>query len=134
MEIWMNVVKYETLEQCISKNIVPFAVCISKKDKRNPEIDNFIDTYYGITMDARGYACCVCNVILADHCRNHNYKSIRMKDKTVKTIKEFKPKKEQQLDGKVVVDIIFTDNEKIDSISLVETAIQDIEKGKNLVN
>lgn len=134
MDIWMNVVKYESLAKCIEKNIVPFAVCISKNDKRTKEIDNFIDTYYGITIDKRGYACCICNVILADKCRHGNYKSIRMQDKTVKPIKEFKPVKNQQLDGKVIVDIIFTSNEKVNSISLVETAISDIERGKILVN
>ena len=130
----MNVVRYESLAKCIDKNIVPFAVCISKSDKRNKEIDNFIDTYYGITIDKRGYACCICNVILADKCRNGNYKSIRLKDKSVKTIKEFKPVKNKQLDGKVIVDIIFSSKDKINSIELVETAISDIERGKILVN
>lgn len=134
MDIWMNVVKYESLEKCISKNIVPFAVCISKEDKRNKEVDKFIDKYYGITIDKRGYACCVCNVILADKCRDGNYKTIRMKDKTVKTIKEFKPVKNKQLNGKVIVDIVFSSKDKVNSIELVETAINDIERGKIVVN
>ena len=130
----MNVVRYESLQKCIDKNVVPFAVCISKEDKRNKEIDAFIDKYYGITIDKRGYACCVCNVILADKCREGNYKSIRLKDKTVKQIKEFLPVKNKQLDGKVIVDIVFSSKDKINSIELVETAINDIEKGKILVN
>lgn len=134
MDIWMNVVRYESLQKCIDKNVVPFAVCISKEDKRNKEIDAFIDKYYGITIDKRGYACCVCNVILADKCREGNYKSIRLKDKTVKQIKEFLPVKNKQLDGKVIVDIVFSSKDKINSIELVETAINDIEKGKILVN
>lgn len=134
MDIWMNVVKYESLEKCISKNIVPFAICISKDDKRSKEIDKYIDKYYGITIDKRGYACCICNVILADKCREGNYKTIRMKDKTVKTIKEFKPVKNQQLNGKVIVDIVFSSKDKVNSIELVETAISDIEKGKIVVN
>ena len=33
VDIWMNVVKYESLLKCIEKNVVPFAVCINKKDK-----------------------------------------------------------------------------------------------------
>ena len=134
MDIWMNVVRYDSLEKCISKNIVPFAICISKEDKRDKSIDQFIDTYYGITIDKRGYACCVCNVILADKCRDGNYKSIRLKDKTVKKIKEFKPIKNSQLNGKVIVDIVFSDGEKINSIGLVEEAIEDIENGKVVVN
>lgn len=134
MDIWMNVVRYDSLEKCIEKNVVPFAVCISKNDKRNKEVDKFLDTYYGITIDKRGYACCICNVILADKCRSGDYKSIRLKDKTVKKIKEFKPVKNKQLDGKVIVDIIFDSKNKINSIELVETAINDIEKGKILIN
>lgn len=134
MDIWMNVVKYESLLRCIDKNVVPFAVCITKDDKRNSDIDKFIDTYYGITIDKRGYVCCICNVILADKCREGNYKSIRLKDKTVKKIKEFKPIINKQLDGKVIVDIVFDNGEEINSIELVETAINDIEKGKILVN
>ena len=134
MDIWMNVVRYESLEKCIDKNIVPFAVCISTDDKRNKNIDKFIDKYYGITIDKRGYACCVCNVILADKCREGNYKSIRLKDKTTKKIEEFKPVKNSQLHGKVIVDIIFSDGDQMNSIKLVETAIEDIEKGKIVVN
>ena len=134
MDIWMNVVKYESLAKCIERNIVPFAICISKDDKRSKEVDKFIDKYYGITIDKRGYACCICNVILADKCREGNYKTIRLKDKTVKKIKEFKPVKNAQLDGKVIVDIVFSSKDKINSIELVETAISDIEKGKILVN
>ena len=134
MDIWMNVVRYDSLEKCMDKGVVPFAVCISKDDKRVGVIDEFIENYYGITIDKRGYACCICNVILADKCRQGDYKTIRMKDKTVKTIKEFKPVKNKQLDGKVIVDIVFASNEKINSIELVETAISDIEKGKILVN
>ena len=42
MDIWMNVVKYESLAMCMEKNVVPFAVCITKKDKRSKEIDEFI--------------------------------------------------------------------------------------------
>ena len=134
MDIWMNVVRYESLLKCIDRNVVPFAVCITKDDKRNKEVDKFIDTYYGITMDKRGYVCCICNVILADKCREGNYKSIRLKDKTVKKIKEFKPVFNKQLNGKVIVDIIFDNKEEMNSIELVETAIEDIEKGKILVN
>ena len=130
----MNVVRYDSLEKCIEKNVVPFAVCISKGDKRNKAIDEYIDTYYGVTIDKRGYACCICNVILADKCRAGNYKTIRLKDKTVKNIKEFKPVKNQQLDGKVIVDIVFDTKDKMNSIELVETAISDIEKGKILIN
>lgn len=130
----MNVVRYDSLEKCIEKNVVPFAVCISKSDKRNKAIDEYIDTYYGVTIDKRGYACCICNVILADKCRQGNYKTIRLKDKTVKNIKEFKPVKNQQLDGKVIVDIVFDTKDKMNSIELVETAISDIEKGKILIN
>ena len=130
----MNVVRYDSLEKCIEKNVVPFAVCISKSDKRNKVIDEYIDTYYGVTIDKRGYACCICNVILADKCRQGNYKTIRLKDKTVKNIKEFKPVKNQQLDGKVIVDIVFDTSDKMNSIELVETAISDIEKGKILIN
>ena len=134
MDIWMNVVKYESIEKCIAKNIVPFAVCISKDDKRNKSVDMFIDKYYGITIDKRGYACCICNVILADKCRDGDYKTIRLKDKTVKKIKEFKPVKNEQLNGKVIVDIVFETGDELDSIGLVETAIEDIEKGKIVVN
>ena len=134
MDILMNVVKYESLAKCIDKNVVPFAVCISKKDKRDKSIDKFIDNYYGITMDKRGYTCCICNVILADKCRGHGYNSIRMKDKSVKKIKEFKPLESKQLQGKVIVDIIFNDDSKVNSIELVEMAIEDIEKGKIFVN
>ena len=134
MDIWMNVVRYDSLEKCMEKNIVPFAVCIAKDDKRNRQIDAFIDKYYGITIDKRGYGCCVCNVILADKCREGNYKSIRLKDKTIKKIKEFKPAKNSQLHGKVIVNIVFADGKELDSIQLVETAIEDIEKGKIVVN
>jgi len=130
----MNVVRYESLLKCIEKNVVPFAVCITKKDKRIKDVDDFIDKYYGITIDKRGYACCICNVILADKCREGNYKSIRMKDKTVKPIKAFKPLINKQLNGKVIVNIVFDKKEEINSIELVETAILDIEKGKILVN
>ena len=134
MDIWMNVVRYESVKKCIDKNIVPFAICISKEDSRDKEVDAFIDKYYGLTIDKRGYACCVCNVILADKCREGNYKNIRLKDKTMKKIKEFKPIKNAQLEGKVIVDIIFSAKEKINSIELVESAIKDIENGKILVN
>lgn len=134
MDIWMNVVKYDFLEKCMDKNIVPFAVCISKKDKRNNEVDAFIDKYYGVTIDKRGYACCICNVILADKCRDGNYKNVRLKDKTLKKIKEFKPVENTQLNGKVIVDIVFSKNDTINSIELVEMAIKDIEKGKIVVN
>ena len=134
MDIWMNVVKYESLLKCVDKNIVPFAVCISKEDKRDKKIDAFIDKYYGITIDKRGYACCICNVILADKCRDGNYTSIRLKDKTTKKIKEFKPVKNTQLNGKVIVNIVFASGDEMDSIKLVETAIEDIEKGKIVVN
>ena len=134
MDIWMNVVKYESVDKCIGKNIVPFAVCISKDDKRNKKVDAFIEKYYGITIDKRGYGCCICNVILADKCRDGNYKSIRLKDKSVKKIKEFKPVRNSQLHGKVIVDIVFATGEKMDSIKLVESAIEDIEKGKIVVN
>ena len=130
----MNVVKYSALENCIPRGIVPFAICINKNDKRNPEFDEFIETHYGLTVDKRGYICCICNVVLADHCRNHNYQSIRMQDKTIKQIQEFQPKREKQIDNKITVDIIFTDGGRIDSIALVETAIEDIEKGKVLIN
>ena len=57
-----------------------------------------------------------------------------MQDKTTKQIQEFQPKREKQIDNKVGVDIIFTDGDRIDSIALVETAIEDIEKGKILIN
>lgn len=134
MDIWMNVVKYETLQKCIEKNIVPFAICLTESDKRDKKIDKFIDQYYGITIDKRGYVCCVCNVILADKCRKGNYKSIRLKDKTVKKIKKFKPIKNEQLEGKVIVNITFDDGTTLNSIELVEVAINDIEKGKILVN
>jgi hypothetical protein len=134
MDIWMNVVRYETLAKCKEKNVVPFAVCISKSDVRNKEIDKYIDKYYGIVIDKRGYSCCICNVILADKCRDGDYKNIRMQDKTMKKIKEFKPVKNKQLEGKVIVDIVFSSKEKINSIELVETAINDIERGKILVN
>lgn len=134
MDIWMNVVKYETLEKCMDKNVVPFAVCIGKKDKRDKAIDKFIDKYYGVTIDKRGYVCCICNVILADKCREMNYKNIRLKDKSVKKIKEFKPLENSQLDGKVIVEIVFSKTDSINSIELVETAIKDIEKGKIVVN
>ena len=134
MDIWMNVVRYQSLSKCMEKNVVPFAVCIHKDDIRQRSIDAFIEKYYGITIDKRGYACCICNVILADKCRDGNYKSIRLKDKTVRTIKEFKPVSNKQLDDKVIVDIVFDNNSEMNSIELVETAIIDIEKGKILVN
>ena len=134
MDIWMNVVKYDSLQKCMEKNIVPFAICLTKEDNRNASIDAFIDKYYGMTIDKRGYACCVCNVILADKCRKGNYKNIRLKDKTMKQIHSFQPVKNKQLNGKVIVNITFTDGEELNSIELVETAIKDIEKGKILVN
>ena len=134
MDIWMNVVKYESLKMCMEKNIVPFAICLTEDDKRNSKTDAFIDKYYGITIDKRGYVCCVCNVILADKCRKGKYKTIRLKDKSVKQIKKFTPIKNSQLNGKVIVSITFTDGTKINSIELVETAIEDIEKGKILIN
>ena len=130
MEIWMNVVRYDSID----RDIVPFAVCLTKNDKRSFKSDKFIDKYYGITIDKRGYTCCICNVILADKCREGNYKSIRLKDKTVKQIKKFSPVANAQLDGKVIVDILFEDGQTLNSIELVETAISDIEKGKILVN
>ena len=134
MEIWMNVVKYDNMEACMEKHIVPFAICMSKKDQKIKKVDEYINTYYGITMDARGYTCCICNVILADKCRQGNYKNIRLKDKTVKKIKKFIPVKNEQLDGKVIVNITFDDGTKLNSIELVEAAISDIEKGKIIVN
>lgn len=134
MEIWMNVVKYDNMEACIEKHIVPFAICMSKNDQRIRRVDEFINTYYGITMDARGYTCCICNVILADKCRSYGYTAIKDKDKTVRKIREFKPVKSKQLDGKVIVDICFDDGSSIDSIALVETIIENVEKGKLLVN
>ena len=79
MDIWMNVVKYDGLLKCIDKDIVPFAVCLTSDDVRSAKADKFIDEYYGITIDKRGYACCICNVILADKCRQGNYKNIRLK-------------------------------------------------------
>ena len=60
--------------------------------------------------------------------------TISMKDKSVKKIKEFKPLESKQLQGKVIVDIIFNDDSKVNSIELVEMAIEDIEKGKIFVN
>ena len=134
MEIWMNVVKYDSVEACMEKHIVPFAICVTKNDKRSKKVDEYINTYYGITVDARGYNCCFCNVILADKCRSFGYTSIRTKDKEVKKIKEFKPAKSEQLDGKVIVDICFQDGTNIDSIELVETIIENVEKGKLLIN
>ena len=134
MEIWMNVVKYDNMEACIEKHIVPFAICLTKNDQRIRKVDEFINTYYGITMDARGYTCCICNVILADKCRSFGYTSIKNKDKTVKKIREFKPVKSKQLDGKVIVDICFDDGTSLDSTELVETIIENVEKGKLLVN
>jgi hypothetical protein len=134
MEIWMNVVKYDNMEACIEKHIVPFAICMAKDDQRIRKVDEFINTYYGITMDARGYTCCICNVILADKCRSFGYTSIKNKDKTVQRIREFKPVKSKQLNGKVIVDICFDDGTSIDSIALVETIIENVEKGKLLVN
>lgn len=134
MEIWMNVVKYDNMDACIEKHIVPFAICISKNDVRSRRVDEFINTYYGITMDTRGYSCCICNVILADKCRSYGYTAIKNKDKTVQKIREFKPVKSKQLNGKVIVDICFDDGTSIDSIALVETIIENVEKGKLLVN
>ena len=134
MDIWMNVVKYESLQKCIDKNIVPFAVCLTLDDQRTSTVDAFIDKYYGMTIDKRGYACCICNVILADKCRQGNYKHIRLKDKTLKKIKRFTPVKNKQLNGKVIVNITFDDGSKLNSIELVESAISDIEKGKIIVN
>ena len=134
MEIWMNVVKYDSMEACIEKHIVPFAICMSKKDKRSKKVDEYINTYYGITVDGRGYNCCFCNVILADKCRSFGYTAIRTKDKTLKKIKEFKPAKSEQLNGKVIVDICFQDGTSIDSIQMVESIIESVETGKKLVN
>ena len=134
MEIWMNVVKYDNMEACMEKHIVPFAICMSKKDQKIKKVDEYINTYYGITMDARGYTCCICNVILADKCRSFGYTSIRTKDKITKKIKEFKPARSEQLQGKVIVDICFDDGTTMDSIELVETIIENVEKGKLLVN
>ena len=134
MEIWMNVVKYESVEACMEKHIVPFAICVTKNDNRSKKVDEYINTYYGITVDSRGYNCCFCNVILADKCRSFGYTSIRTKDKEIKKIKEFKPAKSEQLDGKVIVDICFQDGTNIDSIELVETIIENVEKGKLLIN
>ena len=134
MEIWMNVVKYDSVEACMDKHIVPFAICLSKNDVRNKKVDEYINTYYGITMDARGYTCCICNVILADKCRSFGYTSIRNKDKVTKKISEFKPARSKQLQNKVIVDICFDDGTTMDSIELVETIIENVEKGKLLVN
>ena len=134
MEIWMNVVKYDNVAACMEKHIVPFAICLSKEDERNKRVDEFINTYYGITMDAKGYSCCICNIILADKCRSYGYTAIKNKDKTVKKIREFKPARSKQLNGKVIVDICFDDGTTIDSIELVETIIENVEKGKLLVN
>ena len=134
MEIWMNVVKYDNMDACIEKHIVPFAICISKNDVRSRRVDEFINTYYGITMDTRGYSCCICNVILADKCRSYGYTAIKNKDKTVLKIREFKPVKSKQLNGKVIVDICFDDGTSIVSIALVQTIIENVEKGKLLVN
>ena len=130
----MNIVKYESLEQCMDKNVVPFVVCLTKNDKRTPKIDDFINRHYGITIDKRGYVCCICNVILAGKCRRMGYNRIRFKDKTYKNISTYIPLKNEQLDGKVIVDIVFDNGEKLNSIELVEVAVKDIEKGKILVN
>ena len=42
MEIWMNVVKYDNMEACIEKHIVPFAICMAKDDQRIRKVDEFI--------------------------------------------------------------------------------------------
>lgn len=134
MDIWMNVVRYEALEKCVDMNIVPFAICLTENDKRNAKIDNYIDKHYGLTIDKRGYVCCVCNVILANKACSGKYKRIRLKDKTYKNIKKCIPVTSAQLDGKFIVDILFEDDSKWNSIELVETAIKEIDKGKVIVN
>ena len=60
--------------------------------------------------------------------------TIKTKDKEIKKIREFKPVKSEQLDGKVIVDICFMDGSTINSIELVETIIENVEKGKLLIN
>lgn len=133
-KIQMEAVETRLLDNYIDEDVVPFAVCASANSKISKRQQRYLEKYYDRVVDKGGRTTFYCNVMNAWKCRDMGYKSIEFPNGDVKAIKQYNLEKNDLAGGKYVVVSYFSQEDKIDSISLAKMVRLKVEEMKATLN
>lgn len=134
MDILMKVIDVRELDDYIDDGVVPFAVCTPTTGVTSNRQVRYLEKYYDLVVDKRGWATYYCNIINAWKCKEVGYKSIRFNDGKEEQIKDYSLERNDEAHNGYLVVSYFNSGNKIDSLNLVKMIRLDVEDIKKTVN
>lgn len=134
MKITMNVIDVRELDDYIDGGVVPFAVCTPPTGVTSNRQMRYLQKYYDLIVDKRGWATYYCNIINAWKCREIGYKTIKFADGREENIKDYTLEKNSKAHNGYLVVSYFNSGNKIDSLNLVKMIRLEVENIKKSVN